>query len=431
MPNLPHAISLAVFSLIPLLFLCRDKAWKDLPWTDRCVAATLACWSIAVCFSKHIGIQFFTAFALTAVAYAWHYKYFRVPARYFYFFLLYFLWHVVSLLWAPDTAAGLRVLPCYLLLVLIPLSFCCIRLERNTLHAILKAFFYTMCLYVTCCLCCWVYQSLLHQIPFVDWFHISKQTFDDIASFDLLYAWSNYHHPTYNGISLLLGFAIGLRGPFRHSLKFAYGLGSLLVILISQSRISFILWTVMLFFYWFWKLRHITPWNYIYSSVLTVLAGVFLLFGHSIVQDFLYDPIRQQNAATAWYCIQQHPWLGSGLEGIRMEMDSDTIAQAVGYRKANRGLANPHYQFLGDWMQTGIPGMAISLTLVVLCCVYAAKNRRGLLQYFLLIMILIMHIEMPLYLYKGILYFTLFTGMLSVVDGKAPSTTSGSADTNR
>ena len=431
MPALAHSILLSLFSLTPLLFLCRDKVWKSLTWPDKAVAATLACWSVAIVFSLHMGVQFFAAFAVAAIVSASRYRRFSVPAPYFYLFFLYFAWHVISLAWTPCPADGLRNLKKYALFALVPMAFCCVRLRRDTLYAILKGFFYTMCLYTLACLVCWAYQCVTYSIPFGDWFHITKWSYNGIRSFDLLYAWSNYHHPTYNGISLLLAFAVGLRGPYRHWLKIAYGAGSLLVIMLSQSRISLVLWFIMLFFFWFWRLRNITPWNYIYSSVLTVMAGVVLLFGRGMVEDFFYDPVRNQNAATAWHCVRMHPWLGSGIEGMRYEMDSDEIAREIGYEAANRHLANPHYQFLGDWMQTGLPGMALSLALVAGCCAYAARERKGLLQYFLLIMILVMHIEMPFYLYKGILYFTLFSGLLTVAEGKAPEVAPGSGRTNK
>ena len=90
-------------------------------------------------------------------------------------------------------------------------------------------------------------------------------------------------------------------------------------------------------------------------------------------------------------------------------MDSEEFAHSLGYEFAYVGLANPHHQFIGDLMQTGIVGVLLSLAMTIYLFVISIKRHNYPLLVFMVIFFMIMQIEMPLYLPKGTMFFWLLS----------------------
>lgn len=385
---------------------------------DKLVMGGLAVWAIASCFTRHMCIQFFCLFALTALIYAIRKKYFHIAGAWIYVFFAYFLWHALSLLWVDNVWQGFLQLRVYSLFIFIPLAFCCIKLTSEQKCTVMTWFFRALELYVLASVVTWIIWSCTNGIGLVEWLTTQKHLINYIPSYEIVYSWSNYIHPTYNGIPILIAMAIGFQNPGRkigwNTLHYAetgvFSVLALLVIVLTQSRICLIGWVIVAFI---GILRMLNSHRKIQiaagaAMVVACIITIALLF--SQVKTFFNDPTRVQNFKTAEYCIEQHTVLGSGIEGIRFEMDSDEIAQAIGYEHANKDLANPHHQFIGDWMQTGLVGMALSLAMFILLFVNSIKRRNYMLFVTLAIMLLVANIEMPFYLHKGVVQFLLFTG---------------------
>ncbi len=62
----------------------------------------------------------------------------------------------------------------------------------------------------------------------------------------------------------------------------------------------------------------------------------------------------------AWGLVQEHPWLGVGLEDVGAEMLHQYEAQGLNNR-AGQLLTNPHNQYLKQWAGAGLPGILVLL----------------------------------------------------------------------
>lgn len=413
-----HNYILALFSFLPLLFIIKSNAWEKSDIVEKLVMGGLLVWATASGFSRHMGVQFFCGFAVLSLIYAIKNRYFRVSGIWVYLYFAYFAWHAISLLWVTDFSAGLYQLRIYSLFIFIPLAFCCFRLSKEQSETIMTGFFRAMALFVAATICTWLIWCVNNSSNPVEWLHIQKRLFNEQNAYSIIYAWSNYEHPTYNGIPILIGMAIGLYKTGKnigwdriHYVEtIIYSLAALLVIILSQSRICLIGWllTALIGTLYILRRRRVLQIVTALSVTLICIAGIFI--GEKHTNGFINDPVRIQNLTTAKFYISKHPILGSGIEGIRAEMDSDETAQQLGFQYANRELANPHHQFIGDWMQTGIPGMALSLSMFILLFYVAIKRRNYMLFTTMVIMLLIANIEMPFYLHKGVIQFLLFTG---------------------
>lgn len=413
-----HNYILALFSFLPLLFIIKSNAWEKSDIVEKLVMGGLLVWATASGFSRHMGVQFFCGFAVLSLIYAIKNRYFRVSGIWVYLYFAYFAWHAISLLWVTDFSAGLYQLRIYSLFIFIPLAFCCFRLSKEQSETIMTGFFRAMALFVAATICTWLIWCLNNNSEVFEWLRIRKSMYEMQPPYSIIYAWSNYAHPTYNGVPILIGMAIGI---YKTSGRISwdkphyietiiYSLSALLTIILSQSRIGLIGWFIVAFTGVLYLLRkkHTLQIITAFSIILICIAGAFI--GEEHIKRFVNDPIRIQNLTTAKYYINSHPLLGSGIEGIRAEMDSDETAQQLGFQYANKELANPHHQFIGDWMQTGIPGMALSLSMFILLFYVAIKRRNYMLFTTMVIMLLIANIEMPFYLHKGVIQFLLFTG---------------------
>ncbi|MCQ2350669.1 MAG: O-antigen ligase family protein [Paludibacteraceae bacterium] len=413
-----HNYILALLSLLPLLFIVKSNAWRESDYAGKLVMGGLLVWAVASCFSRHMAVQFFCGFALFALIYAIKKRHFKTPGIWTYLYFAYFAWHAVSLLWTTDLKSGVFQLRVYSLFVFIPLTFCCFELSKEQKETIMTGFFRAMSIFIAATICTWLIWCISNNSEIFEWLIIRKSMYDMQPSYSIIYAWSNYTHPTYNGVPILIGMAIGI---YKTSGKIGwdkphyietiiYSLSALLVIILSQSRICLIGWLLMAFIGTLYLLRENKTLQIVtaFSIILICIAGAFI--GEEYIKRFVNDPIRIQNLTTAKYYINSHPLLGSGIEGIREVMDSNEIAQQLGYQYANKGLANPHQQFIGDCMQTGIIGMTLSLSIFALLFYTAVKRKDFMLFATMVVMLLIANIEMPFYLHKGVIQFLLFTG---------------------
>lgn len=413
-----HNYILALICFLPLLFIVFSNAWKEADFAEKLVMGGLLVWAVASCFSRHMCIQFYCGFAAIALFHSIKKRYFRAPGPLTYLFFAYFIWHAISLLWTKDVISGLFQLRVYSLFIFIPLTFCCFSLSKSQSETVMTGFFRTISLFLAATLCTWIVWCVNNNCNPAEWIKIQKHIFNSQPSFTIIYAWSNYNHPTYNGIPILIGMAIGF---FKANRKFSwdgihyvetalYSVAALIVILLSQSRICLIGWFLILILGVLYKLKEKKKVTAISAAATIVLCIACIYLWQERVDNFTKDPIRIQNLTTAKYYIENNPILGSGIEGIREVMDSDETAQLLGFQQANKDLGNPHHQFVGDWMQTGIPGMALSLAIFIVLFYIAIKRRDFVLFSTMVLMLLIANIEMPFYLHKGVVQFLLFTG---------------------
>jgi hypothetical protein len=407
--------------LSPFLFLPFMSWWKNQDKLEKCVTASLAVWCVALTFTRHMAVQLFCPFALFAFISACKNRYFKIHKNWYYLLFAYFIWHIISLLWAPDFLEGLYSLRQYTLFVFIPLVFSCIKLNKEKIDGVLVVFARSMMIFTIVSLSMWIYKSYQLNVPLSEWLIISKKIIGGTNVYKIVYSWCNYYHPTYIAVSLCMAQAIyyyrtstkvnGTSVHYVETLLFVILIG--LLIVVTQSRMGLVIWLTINFFGVGYLLRTTKlKYPYYIAAVAIMLVGSYCSYDK--IQTFIYDVQRVQNIQTAVYFIKQHPLLGSGIEGIRGEMANHEVAIELGYSKPNANLGNPHHQFIGDLMQTGVVGLLL-LTIIMISLAYdAIKSKSWIYGMFWVISFVLMQIEMPFYLHKGVIFFSLFACLLSM-----------------
>lgn len=409
---------LFIIILLPLAWLFLSESWKESDPVRKLLLLGLTTAILTTNYSFRTGILGIVFFSVCSLVFLFKEKKAYKPHVVYYLFALYFLIHLVSLIWTKDIGIGLKRLEVYIPFLVLPVMFCFFQLKKAEIDSILFVFYKGVVILVFLSLCCWVFQSAYYDIPLAEWLTLKKKYInfgERVLVYDVVFAWSNYHHPTYNGIGYLLGLSIAFyfsktKSRYKVSLceLFIMIISCLLLVVITQSRTGILNFAIVMFFGIAYLLqgRKRTQVLYIISSV--VAGAVLAFFFSHKFYDFIYDPARIQNIDTAIAYIKSNILLGSGVGGTGEIMDSHEFAQSLGYPFANVNLANPHNQFLGDAMQTGILGLITIILIVVYMFYTAIKQRNWLFFVFQLCFFQLMLIEMPLYLSKGIFYYLLF-----------------------
>lgn len=412
---------LAVLSIIvPFLYLLRSSDWAKVDIYERLVMMSLASWVVASFFSIHMGIQFFCGVGVMAVTYAIKKRHYHLNKTLTSLLILYFVWNAVSLIWAPDFAAGISRLRIYFLFVVIPLIFGCVKIDEHTKVTVLTASIRTMGFYLAATFVTWLLFCYYNNTDPADWLEVTKSTFSGIHPYDIILSWSNYHHPTYTSTGLMVLTIIGILTSQKkitadrlcHIEAALFALGTLLFILLTQSRIALLMWIGLVPVSIIYRIREHKK-TVVTAYVALIMAAVaFCVSEQDKLERFFDDDIRIQNFKTAHYCIKKHPLLGSGIEGIRFEMDSDEIAKEIGFEAANKDLGNPHNQFVGDLMMTGVVGLTLCVAIYLYVIFLGIRERNFPLLMFMATFLMLSNIEMPFYLHKGVIIFLMFTLIL-------------------
>lgn len=325
------------------------------------------------------------------------------PKPYMWFFIAYFLCLSVSIFWSNDKEYGLSLIRRQLTWLTMPLAFCLFRLTMEQWNRVLFIFFRACMVFVVCSLLAWLYTAKQLDVPLETFFTTTKLHIKGTDCFEHIYLWTSYIHPSYNALGLIIGLIGGLyllrQKVVGHAETILYMVCLLVLLLITQSRIGVLMYgttVVMSIMYFIPKKKY----QYLYMALLLLLGVSAAVCWFVIHTAFSLDPSRQHLFHTAIEQIRLHPILGVGLGELPQAIQNET-------------LRNPHNQFLGDWLQSGLPALISLLAMLIYLLYNAIRSRNGLLLMLLIVMIFFMQIEMPFYLIKGIAYFTVFVCFFS------------------
>lgn len=410
----------ALSIIVPFLYLLRSSDWAKADIYERLVMMSLASWVVASFFSIHMGIQFFCGVGVMAVTYAIKKRHYHLNKTLTALFILYFLWNAISLIWAPDIAKGLSRLRIYFLFVVIPLIFGCVKIDEHTKGTVFTAAIRTMGYSLAATFVTWLITCYNNNINPAEWLRVTKSIFVGSQAYNILLSWSNYRHPTYTSTGLMVLTLIGILTSQKRisadRLSYVeaalFTLATLLFILLIQSRIALLMWIILVPISIIYRIIAHKKTAITTSVALIAAAMAFCVSEQDKIERFFDDDIRIQNFKTAHYCIKKHPLLGSGIEGIRFEMDSDEIAKEIGFEAANKDLGNPHNQFVGDLMMTGVVGLTLCVAIYLYIIFLGIRERNFPLLMFMATFLMLSNIEMPFYLHKGVIIFLMFTLIL-------------------
>lgn len=416
--NTVRDIILFLFSAGSLLWLLPQREFKELSVENRLMTSSLLLCLANCYFQESVMYQTFVLFAVCAVVCAIRNRHFLMD-RLFWLFLAYFLWHAVCLTWTPDLDNGLKVVSRYAMFVAVPLVFACSGINKRMCDMVLYAFFRFSMVFLLFALCMWVCLSEALDVDFWKSLEPSKYVINDLPSFKYVMLWSNYQHPTFLSYCYLTGFVAGLslfkrRPSYIPRISIAdvmlYALISLLFVLSEQSRVGLVLWGLvsvlgLIYLIWPSKLRTAA----FVAALFAIGTAGYLVFDDDI-DRFISDPTRAQLYETTIWLIGKDPIFGVGTGGMELMLNSPETAEAVGFN-LSKYLKHPHNQLLCDWLQAGIVGMLLSLSMTVYIFLRSLKARDFILFSFMAIFVVLSVIEEILFNSKTQIIFLLFVCM--------------------
>lgn len=413
--NIPVLTLLAgcYFFVQLLLFLIVFK--NQLPkWNfswDNIITLSLFFLLISTVLSVNVSITATVIFVIMAVLFSTVKKKHFQPHPLFYFIAAYYLFQYVGLLWSLDPTYGWRFVGRGLSFLLLPLAFGFYSVSEKKKNLLLRIFFRFLEIYLLMVIVAYFYQVEFHKVDFGVGFHLKKNYFSTPVppgvDYHLLLGWAGYNHPTFVSFILTLMYGIGFYlWKNDNSLKIVkisrfemvfYGFMTAVVILLLQSRIGMIMFPFGIFLTLLYSLRKKKKLVFsvvVFSGILALLSGIYI---YKNFRGYFSDRPRELQTDIVLSFLKDHYLLGTGTGGMKVLIPWYPTA---------------HNQFLGDLFHLGIPGLLLLLALMGSSFYFAIKDKNFPLLYFLVIYFIMMQIEMPLSLQKGITYFTLFVGLL-------------------
>jgi O-antigen ligase len=258
------------------------------------------------------------------------------------------------------------------------------------------------------------------QISSAQWFNmhgIAFFNYDDvhkvITNRDILFAWLFRQHETYYSFAYIFAFFLSIYYFLRRKTEnrinivdFIFGL--ILVILysvFSHARIALVFIILAMALGFGYKLLNHKKLLVVLSVACAVAGTVCVIIFWDKFIFFISDGTRPTLFQIAWENICQRPFFGAGLGGLKQIFT--TAHSSAGIDINFTTIFHPHNQFLADWMQTGIFGLAIMLFIVIYTFYYAIKQRDFLIFVFMLMWLQMLLIESPMISERGVFYFVL------------------------
>lgn len=135
------------------------------------------------------------------------------------------------------------------------------------------------------------------------------------------------------------------------------------------------------------------------------------------VSTFNEFTIRLALAECSWHIIKENPVFGVGAGDVYDELDK--VYRKVDYKFGYLDQQNPHNEYLNQWLATGIPGVALMLTVFTVTLWRAIKNHQYDLLVLVALFILTFAIESMLERQKGIVLYSLFLSLYLFWTNKA------------
>ena len=417
-----YHLFLLVIIIFPLLFLSVFDHWKEILFHKKLLLAGLSSFFIAINFSSHQSYQFSFLFAVVALIYLFFERKIFRPNTFFILLILYFGINALSLIWTNDIKLGVSYLREIIPLIYVSLLFSFFRLDKRDFDMIALFIFRFSIIYAFISICSWIIETRFLEFPLINSFGFSKQILNNRNCYDIVYAWSDRVHPTYNGINLLFALSIGWYYIFRKKVKdninpyeFVFiVLSTLLIGIITASRFIIIVWIIVNLAGILFSIRNNKK-LLISITLCFFITGAFSLakFSDKCV-NFIQDPIRVFHYEVAFESIKKNPFIGTGYGGIPPMIEKDNPAYVANnnFPPNVYQMKHPDNQLLSDFMQTGVFGFALITLILSFPLFLSIKNKDWLLFVNSLFFLILMNIESPLMYVNGIFTFTLIFNLL-------------------
>lgn len=409
-------------AFVPLLLLPFFSYWRDLMTYERILTLALASFFIVINYEFSLAFLVSAIFAGAVALYFFHKRIIYRPNLFYTLLFVYVLINAISLFWTSNLTFGIDYLKQLSPLMYVPLLFCFFRLDKKQFDLIALFVFRSMMFYAVYSICSWAVESRFLQYPLEDSFVLSKYSINGFAPYDVVYAWTNHMHPTYNGLSLIFALGIGWYYMIRNDIRDKVGyfelifyiVLTLLLLILTASRFMLVVWVLVNFWGFLFLIRKKRKLLITVSflSLIFIFLSTFIFYSNLV--RFINDPTRISFYKVAFESVEENIWHGVGLGAMTDYIHKDNPNFAPLGLSADDDFPHfhPHNQIIGDLMQTGIFGL-LSILFIIAALLYKSFVKCDwLLGTNLLVYILLMCIEMPLIYPNGIFFFALVFSFL-------------------
>ena len=410
-PNSHRAFLIFGAIALPLiLLLVSDKAFRDEPLHSKILMIGVSSFAVSMNFYIQFIYIFSIVFTVCIAVNLYFERRLCRPTVFHILIFIYFIINLASLLWTSDWVSGIHYLKKDLSLVYVPLFFCMFSLRREQLRTILIAVGRWLMFFAFLSVCAWILESRALGLPLSESFGLTKHFLGNIVTpFAVVFSWSNFDHPTYVSIGLILGISIlwYYVGKKRVTVsELVFGIVIVLFLsVITQSRFMLLAWAVTNTIFVLYSLRKRKKAMIILICISVVSVAALLRLSPNITKSLFMDDVRKMHYSAAFEAIEENTWLGTGIGGMTKYINKDNPIYTPPISTFWAGHYHPHNQAIGDLMQTGILGL-LSIVSLIVYSLYASINQRNILFFsFVILYLLLMSIEMPLMVDQGLYYF--------------------------
>jgi hypothetical protein len=403
---------IAIALLSGLIFF---RSWSSLKSTSDLKSILVFVLFAGTLLYKPLMMQAMVLFIAICAVYALITKSKPQIHQFYFFILIYIGYEVIGMLWSINREAGLHLLNKNIVLLLIPIAFGCLNIKADQKKLTMLILFRFCMIFVFAGLLSYLFQVTYVHESLLAGLKLNKNYLNivlpNLTHYDLLLYWAYYTHPTF--ISFILSMT-AIFGFYLYDDKsvvnnisipelIVYIVSTMLLIIFLQSRLGMILFTLSTITGIIWSVRNHkkTFWAMLSALFISTVAGGALVLKYK--SDYFFDEPRYRMFFRTMSYIKEHLLWGTGTGGMR-----NIIVE----------FANPHNQFYGEVLHLGIFGGAILVLMIGMLGYYSFREKSFLLIVFFASYCLLMMVEMPLQVQKGINYFAYFAFFLLPTDKK-------------
>lgn len=354
----------------------------------------------------------------------------------FLLFIAFYLWQISGLLFAESLSTGMERLFKRLSFIVFPmvLFFPGDAVKKN-ITLILRIFALSTFLYILICL-----GNALHHSIYIEnhnWVFNTHPKDYDYENYFFALRFSGPVHPSYLAMYVVISVLILLESLFDRSVTFIRkSVFSVIIIILLinlyllSARAGFLAAIVVFPLYILFKLYN----HYSKLVVFVLIASlaflfVFLAKKNTRVSNSLTNISDQNIGATLkkdpramiWQAalgvIKRHPITGVGTGDATSKLKEEFAAR--GYVDGYYDNLNAHNQFLEIWLENGIIGLILFVSILFYMIYIAIKQKNLLLGLFIISTIIFFIFETMMNRLGGVSFFALFSFLLIYSDDKS------------
>ena len=417
-PNMHQAFLIFGAIALPLLsLLVSDGVFRNEPLHSKILMIGISSFAISMVFNLHFIYIFSIVFSVCVALNLYFERKVYRPTIFHLLILIYFVVNTISLLWTNNFVSGTKFIKKDLSMLYVPLLFCLFSLCQEQIKTILVVVGRWFMFFAFLSVCAWILQSRVLGISLLESFSTTKHFLvDSYSPFVLIFSWSNFDHPTYISICLILGLSVlwyyvGKKIVAVWELIFGIAI-VLFLSVITQSRFMLLSWSIVNIIFILYYLRRSRKKAIVFVCVLVACVSLSVYLNPNSAKSLFWDDVRDMHYSVAFESIGENTLLGTGIGGMTKYINKDNpVYDSI--KNMWDGHYHPHNQVIGDFMQTGVLGL-LSIVVIIIYLLYSSIKQRNILFFsFVLIYILLMSIEMPLMVDQGLYCFVFFISLFT------------------